>query len=155
MHLFDDSRRIVFKICWAYTRTEHDRDDLYQEIVGQLWASFGRYDRSRKFSTWMCRIALNVAIDSVRRRKSKVAQTSSLEESAEPTIEPDTVKISQSEILRELLEQQDDADKALLLLYLDGNSYRDISEVLGISESNVGTRINRLKQALRESVNNS
>lgn len=124
-----------------------------QEIVGQLWMSFSKYDRSRKFSTWMYRVALNVAIDYQRRLKRWGRESGQLDEGGIPVeSSEDAEKLQQLNDLRELLEQQTDADRALLLLYLEGHSHREIGEVLGMSESNVGTRLNRLKKSLRESV---
>ena len=155
LSLLESHQRPLFKICWAYGRTSHDRDDLFQEIVGQLWMSFAKYDRSRKFSTWMFRVALNVAID-FRRRQQRVgreAATLDESESANATVAPgDLQKQEQLHELRELLEQQSEADRAILLLYLEGHSHREIGEVLGTSESNVGTRLHRLKASLRQSV---
>jgi RNA polymerase sigma-70 factor, ECF subfamily len=154
LSLLESHQRALFKVCWTYGRTSHDRDDLFQEIVGRLWTSFAKYDRSRKFSTWMYRVALNVAID-FRRRQQRWGRETSLDEggAAVPAEAPDdATKRQQLRELRELLERQRDADRAILLLYLEGHSYREIGEVLGTSESNVGTRLNRLKISLRQSV---
>ena len=150
LELLEKHQRLLMKVCWVYTRTSHDRDDLLQEIVGRLWAAFPSYDPSRTFSTWMYRVALNVAIDACRRRPS--AATVPLVDYLDPPVPHDEPKQSQLAELRELLEQQNEADRALLLLTLEGNSYREIAEIMGISESNVGTRLNRLKKSLRQSV---
>ena len=155
LSLLESHQRPLFKVCWTYGRTSHDRDDLFQEIVGRLWTSFGKYDRSRKFSTWMYRVALNVAIDFRRRQQRWGRETASLDEggAAVPAVATDdAMKRQQLRELRELLEGQSDADRAILLLYLEGHSYREIGEVLGTSESNVGTRLNRLKTSLRQAV---
>jgi len=153
--LLDSHQRMLLKVCWAYTRTSHDRDDLFQEIVSRLWAAFGTYDRQRTFSTWMYRVALNVAIDFRRRQQSRGPETLSLAESLDPPSPQDEPKQAQLAELHELLERQNEADRAILLLCLEGNSYREIGEILGISESNVGTRLHRLKQSLRQSVHSS
>jgi RNA polymerase sigma-70 factor (ECF subfamily) len=145
-------QRMLFKVCWAYTHTSHDRDDLLQEIVGQLWAGFGRYDRGRPFSTWMYRVALNVAIDFHRRRRRPGATTLSLEDMLEPSLSQNESKQEQLQELHELLERHSEADRAILLLSLEGNSYAEIADIIGISESNVGTRLSRLKKSLREIV---
>src|ERR1700685_1694919 len=155
LSLLESHQRPLFKVCWTYSRTSHDRDDLFQEIVGRLWTSFAKYDRSRKFSTWMYRVALNVAIDFRRRQQRWGRETASLDEggAAVPAEAPDdATKRQQLRELRELLERQRDADRAILLLYLEGHSYREIGEVLATSASNVGTRLNRLKTSLRQSV---
>lgn len=152
--LLSSHQRPLFKVCWAYSRSSHDRDDLLQEIVVRLWGAFGKYDRARTFSTWMYRVALNTAIDFRRRQLRRGKESASLDDEGAAiavAATDDFTKLEQAHELRELLEQQDDADRAILLLYLEGHSYREIGDVLGTSESNVGTRLNRLKKALRES----
>ncbi len=155
LSLVESYQRPLLKVCWAYGRSSHDRDDLLQEIVARLWAAFAKYDRSRKFSTWMFRVALNVAIDFRRRQRRWGRETASLDEdgAAVPAeADDDANKRQQLGELRELLERQSDPDRAILILYLERNSYREIGDVLGMSESNVGTRLNRLKKSLRQSV---
>jgi RNA polymerase sigma factor (sigma-70 family) len=154
LSLLEAHQRPLLKVCWVYGNTSHDRDDLFQEIVGQLWTSFGKYDRTRKFSTWMYRVALNVAIDFRRKQKRAGRETTGLDEDrAVPvTAVDDVTRQDQLLELRELLERQSDADRAILLLHLEGHSHREIGEVLGTSESNVGTRLHRVKQSLRQAV---
>ncbi|MFO0812814.1 MAG: sigma-70 family RNA polymerase sigma factor [Gemmatales bacterium] len=149
LSLLATHQRQLLKVCWVYGASGHDRDDLLQEITRQLWASFPRYDRSRSFSTWMYRVALNVAIDQ-RRRSRRAAATVSLVET-DAMEDDDHERREQLAELRELLLQQSEADRALLLLHLEGHTHREISDILGITETNVGTRLNRLKQSLRQS----
>lgn len=149
--LLDEHKKILYKVAASYCRNPEDRRDLEQEIVTQLWRSFDRYDEGYKFSTWMYRIALNVAIsfsrsETRRSRRTVPAGESILEivdtrEAAEPDAD--------LQILRRLIAQLDELDRALILLYLDGNRYDTIAEILGISETNVGTKIGRIKQRLR------
>ena len=148
--LLDEHKKILYKIASSYCRDLEDRRDLEQEIVAQLWRSFGRYDESYKFSTWMYRIALHVAISfhrsESRRSRGTVPAGESVLEIADPRgAEPD----AGLQVLRQLIAQLDELDRALILLYLDGNRYDTIAEILGISETNVGTKINRIKQRLR------
>jgi RNA polymerase sigma factor (sigma-70 family) len=140
--------RSLMKVCWAYSTNSHDRDDLYQEILGQLWSSFGKYDQTRPFSTWMYRVALNVAIDSRRKRYRRI-KTQPLGDLNVPANTTDRAHEECLNELRELLETIGEADRAMIVLFLEGNSYRVIAEILGLSESNVGTRFNRLKKSLR------
>jgi len=148
--LLDEHKKILYKVAGSYSRTPEDRQDLEQEIVAQLWRSFGRYDESHKFSTWMYRIALNVAIshyrsESRRSRRTVPAEASVLEIADPRAAEPD----AGLQILRRLIAQLDELDRALILLYLDGNRHDTIAEILGISETNVGTKIGRIKARLR------
>jgi RNA polymerase sigma factor (sigma-70 family) len=143
----ESQQRLIHKVCWAYTRTPEDRDDLFQEIALRLLSAGRNYDPTRKLSTWVYRVALNVAIDFHRKRERGRHVVPALDVHREPAAPEADQQIQE---LRELMERQDEIDRALLLLYLDGNSYREIGEVLGISESNVGTRLNRLKNKLRQ-----
>jgi len=150
LSLIEKHQRLLLKVCWAYTFTSHDRDDLLQEIMVRLWSAFAKYDRNRRFSTWMYRVAINVSIDFCR-RKGRTKESESLDNVHEVALPADATKQEQLREMHELLEQQNEAERAILLLYLEGNSHREIGEVLGISESNVATRLSRLKKSLRRS----
>jgi RNA polymerase sigma factor (sigma-70 family) len=146
----EEHKKILYKICNSYCRDRDARDDLAQEIIIQLWQSFGKYDESRRFSTWMYRIALNVAISFYRREKTRTRHVISDEEHL---LEAANETESQSEeirILYQFIEGLDPLNKALVLLYLDGNNYQEIAEVVGISETNVATKISRLKSKMKQ-----
>jgi RNA polymerase sigma-70 factor (ECF subfamily) len=149
--LLDEHKKILYKVAGSYCRNAEDRRDLEQEIVAQLWRSFDRYDESYRFSTWMYRIALNVAISFYRSETRRSRRTVAADESileiadARATAEPD----AELELLRQLIARLDELDRALILLYLDGNRHDTIAEILGISETNVGTKIGRIKARLR------
>ena len=151
--LLHEHRRIVFKVAGLYSRSAADRDDLVQEISVQLWRSFGSYDEARaKFSTWLYRIALNVAISQARRARWADAdrfeplQPQHLETvGGEPAAEPD----ARLQALYALIGRLDPLNRALILLYLEDRSYAEIADVLGISETNVATKLSRIKQTLR------
>jgi RNA polymerase sigma factor (sigma-70 family) len=146
--LLESHRGIVFKVAATYCRNQADREDVAQEIITQLWRSFPKFDATRTFSTWMYRIALNVAISFVRSNSSRERHTVALDEThdvedatAEPAERDETILL-----LYAFIDRLDSLNRALLLLYLDEYSYRDISGILGITETNVATKISRLKQ---------
>jgi RNA polymerase sigma-70 factor (ECF subfamily) len=152
--LLHEHRRIVFKVAGLYSRSAADRDDLVQEISAQLWRSFGGYDPARaKFSTWLYRIALNVAISQARRAHwSQADRFEPLETHHLETIgggEPMAEKDERLTALYAFIGQLDPLNRALILLYLEDRSYTEIADVLGISETNVATKISRIKQKLR------
>lgn len=152
LELLEQHKRIIFKVCNSYCKDPESRKDLTQEIVIQLWKSFRKYDAQYKVSTWMYRIALNVAISFYRREK-KHTTTSPLAESTLAFADDSTAsQETESNIiqLHHFIDQLDELHKALMILYLDNNSYKDISEVLGITETNVATKINRIKQRLKQ-----
>jgi len=147
--LLEEHRKILYKICHCYCRSRDDRDDLAQEIVVQLWRSFQSYDGRCRFSTWMYRVALNVAISFYRRERVRTEHIITAEEpllaiADETPTQPDEIRL-----LYQAIERLDPLNKALILLYLDGNSYAEIGEVLGITQTNVATKIGRLKETLR------
>jgi RNA polymerase sigma-70 factor (ECF subfamily) len=143
---------IVRKVALSYGRSAADRHDLEQEIVAQLWKSYRTFDGKRPFSTWMYRIALNVAISIARgRRWSEHEPLASAE-----SIADDDGALEREQGVRELrafIASLDELNRALIVLYLDEHSYREIADILGISETNVATKINRVKQQLRQRMN--
>jgi len=142
--------RMLVQISHAYGWTEEERKDLRQEILTQLWRAFPSFDPRRRFSTWMYRIALNVAISSSRRRREHVP----LDEAAAAEDPGAGSELEQRlRALRQMVAGLPPLERALVLLYLDERSQKEIAEVLGISESNVSTRIHRIKQRLRERMN--
>src|SRR5262245_2921409 len=152
LNLLEQHKKIAFKVANLYCRNRADFADLVQEIVLQAWRSFDRYDHSRPFSTWLYRLALNVAISAyraeTRRSRTIVPADASIVEIAAPPSDAADLN-SQLRQLHNLIGQFGELDKALMLLYLDGISNNVIGEILGISATNVGTRISRIKQRLQ------
>ncbi|MBN8888398.1 MAG: sigma-70 family RNA polymerase sigma factor [Rudaea sp.] len=150
--LIDAHRKIVFKVANTYARTPEDRADLAQEIVAQGWRAFARYEDARAFSTWLYRIALNVAISHLRSAELRNRHAVALDEDLHDVADERSGDAEQDErmrLLRRFIDALDPLNRALLLLYLEDKSYREIADVLGISETNVATKISRLKQRIR------
>ena len=149
--LLERHRGIVLKVANTYARGPEDRADLVQEIAAQLWRAFPRYDAMRPFSTWMYRVALNVGISFLRGR-SESDRVVTLEATHEAIAAPQGVSPEDAERMRGLeraIERLDAMNRALLLLYLEERSYAEIGEILGISETNVGTKLARLRARIR------
>ncbi|PZR75527.1 MAG: RNA polymerase subunit sigma-70 [Chthoniobacterales bacterium] len=153
--LIDEHKGIIYKIAHSYCRNAEDRKDLIQEIIVHVWKSHGRYDPRFKQSTWIYRIALNVAISAYRREKRRSERTSPLEEIIiEPAAKQGPGETDPKIVtLHRLIDQLDELNRALMILYLDDNSYRDIAGILGLTETNVATKINRLKLKIKEQFN--
>jgi RNA polymerase sigma-70 factor (ECF subfamily) len=147
--LLEEHRRLLFKVCRTFGHTAADRDDLAQEIAVQLWRSFPSFDGRVRFSTWMYRIALNVAISFTRRQRTRARYTIDSEAALLDVAEPATTPLELAE-LHARIAQLDPLDRALVLLYLDGYSNREVAEVLGTTEHNVATRLTRVRQTLRD-----
>ncbi len=143
---------IIYKICNSYCKNRYDRDDLAQEITYQLWKSYNRFNGAVKFSTWMYRVALNVAITFYR----KTQKNETIIQLAEPDTEIEDKKENTDlleknfDLLQQFINELKELDKALMILYLEEKSYREIAEILGISETNVATRISRIKDKLKQ-----
>ena len=146
---------IVFKVANTYCWQPDDRADLVQEIIAQLWRAWPRYDPARTFTTWMYRIALNVAISFVRKEVRHRQVSIPLDETVHETAAPNDNDPVLQERLRQLqkfIDRQAPLERALLLLYLEDKSQREIAEILGITPTNVSTKINRLKQKIRTEI---
>lgn len=144
--------RLIRKVCWAHARSPEEREDLFQEIAVRLLGAAGSYDPSRTLSTWLHRVALNAAIDHLRKRRRRDRERLGLDADRQPASTPDPATVDRLEELRSLMERLADVERGLLLLHLEGNSHREIGEILGLSESNVGTRLARLRKSLQQSV---
>jgi RNA polymerase sigma-70 factor (ECF subfamily) len=146
----DQHRKILYKICHLYCADSADREDLGQEILVQLWRSFPSFDRRCRFSTWMYRVALNTAIsfrrsESSRKRLVDTAEPLLLDLAPAPESESE-----ETQAMYRIIASLPPLHRALVLLYLDGNSQEEMAAILGITPSNVATRLNRLKISMRQ-----
>lgn len=151
IHQLNDNQRIVHKICKIYTDNSHDHEDLFQEIVIQLWKAYPDYRGDAKFSTWMYRIGLNTAL-ALFRKQSKSVPTDPSETLENLNIINDTdheEKNAQIQAMYNAIHQLTDIEKALIMMFLDDKSYKEISEILGITEGNARVKMNRAKEKLK------
>jgi RNA polymerase sigma factor (sigma-70 family) len=150
--LLNEYRGAVHRVCRNYANGIDDREELLQEIVYQLWRAFPSYRREAAPITWIYRIALNTAISALRRRTRRPPHVP-LEAAREPASAPAAGSDSgQVELLYRAMRKLGEVERGLLLCYLDGLSYREIGDVLGISETNVGARLSRTRARLQELV---
>jgi RNA polymerase sigma-70 factor (ECF subfamily) len=148
--LLDEHKGILFKVANTYCPRAEDRDDLVQEMSLQVWRSHPRFDGRCKFSTWMYRIALNVAI-SFHRSERIHHQLLSGDDHLRDLPASDTGPPPEDvQALHRFIEGLDGLNKALVLLYLDNHSHGEIAEILGITATNVATKISRIKERLRQ-----
>jgi RNA polymerase sigma factor (sigma-70 family) len=151
-NLVNDNRGIIFKVCNSYCSNKADIEDLAQEIIYQLWKSYKSYKPSYKFTTWMYRIALNTAISFYRKVK-KSHSTISLEEhliEMEDNNEASSITTQNIDLLQQFINELKELDKALMILYLEEKTYKEIAEIIGITETNVATKIGRIKEKLKQ-----
>lgn len=141
---------IILKICRLYGNGEEDRNDLRQDILLNAWSSFPQFRGESKFSTWLYKVALNTAMGRLRKNRLPV---SPLEGFHDLFPEQENEKAAQAELLAQLLRHLNNHQKALVALYLDELSYEEIAEITGLTESNVGVKLNRIKQKLKTILN--
>ncbi|MES2418515.1 MAG: sigma-70 family RNA polymerase sigma factor [Bacteroidota bacterium] len=149
--IIEANKRIIFKICNSYCRNATDREDLAQEIIYQLWKSWHTFNASYKLSTWMYRIALNVAISFYRRAQKTIGML---------VMDNCVLEIANNELeeglttnlnaLQQFINELQPLNKALMILYLEEKPHKEIAEIMGISTSNVATKIGRIKAQLKQ-----
>ena len=151
LSIIEENKRIIFKICNAYCQNAADREDLAQEIIYQLWKSWSSFNPNFKLSTWMYRIALNVAISFYRKEK-KTTETvfmgDHLIEIADENLEEGLE--TNLNALQQFINELKELDRALMILYLEEKSHKEIAEIIGISTTNVATKIGRIKEQLKQ-----
>ncbi len=148
--LVQQHRGIIGKVCQTYCTHPANRDDLAQEIIYQLWKSYPRFNGTVLFTTWMYRVALNTAISFYRREKAQ-GTVVPLHESTLDIADNDQRQQEQAvQQLHLFISQFKELDRALMLLYLEEKSYKEIAEVMGITETNVATKLNRIKEKLKQ-----
>ncbi len=147
--LIQQHEKLVYKVCHLYAADDEDIRDLFQEIVLQAWNGYARYRGDAAVSTWLYRVALNTAITHQRRQRNAITTTTQL-----PIIDvADDGHVPYAEeyrIMHKLIGELPPLDKALVLLYFEDRTHAEIAEILGISTSNVGTKLNRIKDRLRK-----
>ena len=146
--LLNDHIGIIYKICNVYFYKNPLKEDYQQEIIIRLWKAFPDFRNESEFSTWMYRVALNTAIDIKRKFHTRLQYTELTREEYKLTDNKEAQKSDQKEKMYGAINRLNDGEKAIILLYLEGFSYNEIAGIIGISESNTGVKINRIKKHL-------
>ena len=151
LEIISEHQRIIHKVTRLYAHTQDDRDDLFQEILMQLWRAFGSFKGEAKISTWMYRVALNTAISGFR-KSSRRPQTSELDNVAFQAIAdmPDPDGEENKQLLYKAIALLSDLERAIIMLYLEDHSYDEIADVIGITSNYVGVKISRIKTKLKK-----
>jgi RNA polymerase sigma factor (sigma-70 family) len=156
LRLIEENKLIIYKICNSYCPNKADREDLAQEIIYQLWRSGHALDPDRRFSTWMYRVALNVAITFYRKtpQDNRIVSLSGEEENIADRFGVDEQEENVKR-LQTFIYELKELERALMILYLESKTYREIADILGITETNVATKISRIKEKLKQRFLNS
>jgi RNA polymerase sigma-70 factor (ECF subfamily) len=150
LNIIEQHKGILYTVARAYCPNADDRQDLIQEMMIQIWQSIHRYNNQFKISTWFYRISLNVAISFYRKNTTRANKYTELtEQLIETPVEDKSENERQLYLLDQFISELKEIDKALMILYLEDKSHTEIAEILGISVSNVGTKIGRIKDKLK------
>ena len=143
-----ENERIIYKVCYMYTTPHTTLEDLYQEVVLNLWKAFPKFRHESKASTWIYRIALNTCISFIRKEKN-IPETVTLTLAADRTEESDEAQAMWQQLYR-MINRLGPLEKSIILLYLEDKSYEEIAEITGLTQTNVATRLSRIKEKLRK-----
>jgi RNA polymerase sigma-70 factor (ECF subfamily) len=153
LEILSNYQGILHKVNLIYFRNETDREDNFQEIVYQLWKSYPGLRNRKSIGSWFYAVSINTSISRLR-NKSRIEYREELPESPDITdIDAETSREDSLSLLLNGIQNLNEIDKSIMLLYLEDKSYEEIAEILGMSKTNVGTRINRAKEALKKTLN--
>lgn len=147
-----ENEGLIFKVAALYTNSIQDKEDLYQEIVFQLWKSFDTFKEESKLSTWMYRVAMNTAIYNLKSVKRQIRTISIETETERFSEEADKSDEERFRLLHENIQGLNLLEKGIILLYLEEKTHQEIAEIIGISTTNVGTKILRIKEKLKSKI---
>jgi len=152
IQIIETNKGIIYKVVNSYCNDPNDQEDLVQEIMYHLLEGYDRFDHQSKVTTWMYKVALNMSISFYRKSKTRKKYISSMPENIIQIKTEENEETMDREVaqLRQFIHNLDELNRAVMIMYLDGNSHEDIAEVLNLSESNVGTKIYRIKNKLKE-----
>ena len=151
LQIIQKNQGIIHKVCNMYCDLEEDRNDLFQEIVAQLWKSFPSFRNESKFSTWMYRVALNTAITTFKKDKRRPDQDRLTYVNFQIT--EDRYDTETEENIRQMhraVAQLTGIEKSIVLLYLENKKYEEIAEITGITQNYVRVKMNRIKKKLKK-----
>lgn len=152
MNLIQQNQGLIYKIVSIYSREKEEQDDLYQEIVYQTWRSFDNFKKASKPSTWLYRVGMNTAITHLNRSKKQLQLVPLQDVKIQFTDHGESEKEEKIHQLYAQIRKLNLLDRGIIFLYLEGKNYEEIAEISGISSSNVGTRMSRIKLKLKSGI---
>lgn len=154
LNRIESHKGILYKVSKMYMDTHDDQQDLFQEIICQLWKSYDSFRNESQFSTWMYRVAVNTAIVFLKKEKRKVDKYEIASENVKEEEGDSQIKENQIEHFYRAVQKLEKIDKAIIFYQLEGFSHKEIGENLGISEGNARVKLNRAKEKLKEIIKN-
>jgi RNA polymerase sigma-70 factor (ECF subfamily) len=147
---------LIYKVCRIYTYTEADKEDLFQEIVLHTWKAYPSFNNEAKFSTWLYRVAINTAITGLRKKRVPITNyepaTLPIHESDDNSLHDEEERWQQ---LYHAINQLNEVEKAIVMLYMEDHSYKEMEDIIGISQGNLRVKMTRIKEKLRTLTQNN
>lgn len=155
LEILSNYQGILHKVSFVYFKNKHDREDNLQEIIFQLWKSYPNLKNHNSIGSWIYAVSINTSISRVK-KVSRIEYRETIPELPDKSNVIDEISMSESlKLLLNAIYNLDELDKSIMLLYLEEKSYDEIAEIIGLSKSNVGVRINRAKELLKQNFKNS
>ena len=147
-----EHERLIHKVCRMYAYTQSDHEDLFQDIVLQLWQAYPKFRSESKFSTWLYRVAINTAISGRRKQKDFMTTTDPADLLFDQRIEEAVLSEKEDRLgqLYNAIRQLNEIEKAIVMLYMEERTYAEMEEVMGISEATLRVKMNRIREKLRQ-----
>lgn len=156
LQIIKEHELLLFKVCRIYGSTDHEREDLYQEILIQLWKGWESFRGESKLTTWMYRVAVYTAISGIRKEQQTRVEYREPERMPEASVYLDVESEREQQLkqLYEAIKSLDEISKAIVMLYLEDKSYQEMEDILGINEAHLRVKMSRIKERLRKITKN-
>ena len=150
--MITEHQDLIRKVAAMYYKNQADQEDAFQEILVNLWKAYPTFRGESKITTWMYRVALNTVISGFRKASSRVHRNRTDVNISDELIKPERDQVSSEDIdvLYQSIERLTDIEKAVIMLYMEEKTYDDIAEIMGMTRTNVGVKINRIKKKLQK-----
>jgi len=152
LKLISEHQDLIRKVAAMYYKNKADQEDAFQEILVNLWKAYPTFRGESKITTWMYRVALNTVISGFRKASNRVHRNRSDVNISDELVKPERENVSNEDIdvLYQSIERLTDIEKAVIMLYMEEKTYDDIAEIMGMTRTNVGVKINRIKKKLQK-----
>lgn len=144
---------IIIKLCRAYTNSQEDFEDYYQEVCLQIWRSKENFREESQWSTWVYRISLNVCLTLLKKKKNNSQHFVSDSLPAQETEDNYAFSDESLNLLYDAIRKLSEIDRAIIMLYLEEKSYQEIADIMGTNPNNIGVRVQRIKMRLKKILN--
>lgn len=148
--LIKEYEALLHKVCRIYASYEPDREDLFQEIVIQLWKAYPKFKGASKLSTWIYRVAINTSITNYRKQKDFILSVEPDHLPTQLSEQGEEQQEEQLDVLYNAIEKLNQIEKAVVMLYLEDRSYEEMEDILGISQGNLRVKMSRIKEKIRQ-----